>query len=288
MEKTCTVCHESKPLGSFYRARTKDGYAGVCRACIRSRPRDARSRTEKRCPRCGEVKPLAEFHKNAHRADGVQQYCAPCTREFANNYYAEKAHDLLISKTYGLERGEYAKMLATQGGVCAICREPETAVFRGRPKKLALDHDHADGHVRALLCNKCNTILGRADDDLDLLRACIAYVELHKLAPRKPPAVAQRITLWESRPKWVRRPPQPPAMEGVKTCSRCGETKAVTEFHAARDYADGRAYACAACENKRKERRRAEHPVEAQASRDREHAKRRASRAARKAAAQSS
>jgi hypothetical protein len=234
------------------------------------------------------VKPLAEFHKNAHRADGVQQYCAPCTREFANNYYAEKAHDLLISKTYGLERGEYAKMLATQGGVCAICREPETAVFRGRPKKLALDHDHADGHVRALLCNKCNTILGRADDDLDLLRACIAYVELHKLAPRKPPAVAQRITLWESRPKWVRRPPQPPAMEGVKTCSRCGETKAVTEFHAARDYADGRAYACAACENKRKERRRAEHPVEAQASRDREHAKRRASRAARKAAAQSS
>lgn len=36
----------------------------------------------KKCARCGFTKPLTEFLKNAARADGVQTYCALCTRKY--------------------------------------------------------------------------------------------------------------------------------------------------------------------------------------------------------------
>lgn len=35
---------------------------------------------EKRCPKCGEVKPLSGFHRNKSSKDGRHAYCKPCTR----------------------------------------------------------------------------------------------------------------------------------------------------------------------------------------------------------------
>lgn len=40
---------------------------------------DAPAQT-KRCPRCGEVKLLTEFHRHAARPDGRQSYCRECQR----------------------------------------------------------------------------------------------------------------------------------------------------------------------------------------------------------------
>lgn len=48
----------------------------------------------------------------------------------------------------------YAQTEAAQGGVCAICKQPEQ--FR----KLSVDHDHNTGLVRGLLCANCNRCLG--------------------------------------------------------------------------------------------------------------------------------
>ncbi|WP_406418459.1 endonuclease VII domain-containing protein [Streptomyces sp. NBC_01614] len=65
-------------------------------------------------------------------------------------------------------------MLERQGGACAICR--------GRNKsghQLHVDHDHTTGRVRALLCQQCNAMLGHARDDIETLRAAIAYLERH-------------------------------------------------------------------------------------------------------------
>lgn len=76
----------------------------------------------------------------------------------------------------------YDRMLADQGGACAICLQPE---WRLNPRSgvlhtLAVDHDHATGAVRGLLCNRCNIVLGHAKDDRDLLRGMIAYLERHQ------------------------------------------------------------------------------------------------------------
>ena len=35
---------------------------------------------EKRCTKCGEVKPLSGFHRNKSSKDGRHAYCKPCTR----------------------------------------------------------------------------------------------------------------------------------------------------------------------------------------------------------------
>lgn len=94
--------------------------------------------------------------------------------------------NLRLKRTFGITLDDYNAMLEAQGGVCAICRGPETSIDRriGRPFALAVDHCHAaekDGKmkIRGLLCTGCNSILGRAHDDIKLLRAAIAYLERH-------------------------------------------------------------------------------------------------------------
>jgi hypothetical protein len=40
-----------------------------------------------------------------------------------------------------------------------------------------IDYDnHALGTVRGLLCNRCNTILGMARDNIEILKQAIAYL----------------------------------------------------------------------------------------------------------------
>lgn len=67
----------------------------------------------------------------------------------------------------------------------------ERALLTGRPKptgcdicggndkrwRLAYDHCHAKGHFRGWLCRRCNLVLGRVNDDPNLLRRMIAYLE---------------------------------------------------------------------------------------------------------------
>lgn len=46
----------------------------------------------------------------------------------------------------------------------------------GSTKNLAVDHNHDDGHVRGLLCQPCNTILGRWNDDPDIVEKALTYL----------------------------------------------------------------------------------------------------------------
>lgn len=67
-------------------------------------------------------------------------------------------HDQEMGRRYGLLPGQYQTMLANQAGRCFICG--------GRPapsRRLSVDHDHATGDVRGLLCDPCNTFLARAE-----------------------------------------------------------------------------------------------------------------------------
>jgi hypothetical protein len=63
---------------------------------------------------------------------------------------ADRAHEKYVQKTYGLEPGQYAEMLERQNGRCAICTRLPVR------RRLAVDHDHNTGAIRALLCHTCN------------------------------------------------------------------------------------------------------------------------------------
>lgn len=74
---------------------------------------------------------------------------------------------------YGLSLEQFDEMIAQQHGVCAICKVKR--VVRGEPH-LHVDHDHQSGLVRGILCHHCNMILGHSRDSVDVLEACIAYL----------------------------------------------------------------------------------------------------------------
>lgn len=104
------------------------------------------------------------------------------------------AHERTVRK-YGLEQGQYDQLKAHQGGVCAIC-----AKAKGTTKRLAVDHDHATGLVRGLLCYRCNDLLGKIRDDPGFFTRGLQYLT-------NPPAATVGFVL---RPKMVDRRTPPP------------------------------------------------------------------------------
>jgi hypothetical protein len=61
-------------------------------------------------------------------------------------------------RLYGLTEEQYQVQLRRQGGICALCRKPETA--KGGFTRLGVDHDHSTGRPRGLLCISCNISIG--------------------------------------------------------------------------------------------------------------------------------
>jgi hypothetical protein len=74
-----------------------------------------------------------------------------------------------LQRRYGLSRADYDALLKRQGGVCAICAKPSE-------KTLCVDHCHATGSIRGLLCPKCNRGLGYLADDQSALIAALVYL----------------------------------------------------------------------------------------------------------------
>ena len=62
-------------------------------------------------------------------------------------------------------------MIESQNNKCKVCK---TDLEPG--KKTHVDHDHATGAVRGILCNHCNLALGLIKDDPKILQAMIDYL----------------------------------------------------------------------------------------------------------------
>lgn len=77
-----------------------------------------------------------------------------------------------LKRAFNITIEEWEALYVAQGGCCAICHRPDA---RGRGR-LHVDHDHASGRVRGLLCTNCNNGLGRFQDDPVLLASAIDYL----------------------------------------------------------------------------------------------------------------
>ena len=76
-----------------------------------------------------------------------------------------------LRKRFGISLAVYHEIDAAQGGVCAICQKPEP-VYRHLP----VDHCHATGKIRGLLCSHCNKAIGSFGDDVSVLQRAIDYL----------------------------------------------------------------------------------------------------------------
>lgn len=180
--KYCTRCCEYKAITLFPRSRQAGAHKGVhatcysCRNTLR-RKKDAphfrgmnvsvsdmrckEADNNKYCTGCGQYKDLQQFAKHPTAHKKCQNRCKACNRREA------------LERDFGMTGHDYEVLLVSQGGVCGICKCPP---HESRYGCLAVDHDHVTGLVRGLLCDQCNTGLGKFNDDCDVLHAAIEYV----------------------------------------------------------------------------------------------------------------
>jgi len=128
----------------------------------------------KRCPNCRSVKAVGEFPKNRASKDGLATYCKPChnqrMKEISDRLYGGHKNYLLLRR-YGIDEVGVMALLQQQGGRCAIC---------GLEGPTHVDHGHRTGVIRGVLCFSCNRGLGKARDEVLVLKLCTDYL-------RKPP-----------------------------------------------------------------------------------------------------
>jgi hypothetical protein len=108
-------------------------------------------------------------------------WCADCSRAHKRKLTPEQNRERNLKSLYGITVEQYDEMEAAQAGLCAICRQPEVVVdYRsGDLQRLAVDHCHDTGDIRALLCAKCNKGLGCFGHDIEQMRLAITYLEKH-------------------------------------------------------------------------------------------------------------
>lgn len=73
---------------------------------------------------------------------------------------------------YGLSDEDFALMVQKQGGTCLLCLRPF-----GADLPPCIDHCHATGKVRGILCRGCNTGLGSFREDHAALARAAAYIQ---------------------------------------------------------------------------------------------------------------
>jgi hypothetical protein len=159
--------------------------------------------TEKLCRKCQEVKPLSEFFVERRMRDGRQNHCKACDtkkamawraqpgkkdaeRKRQREWYHANPEKIKQSRgksrlrAYGLTPPEYDAMVSGQDNQCAICKSPAEMEKHGI---LSVDHCHATGAVRGLLCSRCNHALGHLRDNPVVAHAAADYLERHAAKP---------------------------------------------------------------------------------------------------------
>lgn len=144
--QVCKRCGHEKPLDDFQFRKDTGKYRGVCKACTSSDN-------------------LARYHNNGATKDAHWE-----------------AHKRYVLKKYGLTEESYQALWDNQRGLCAICEVAMEPWGERRGKgvnqnQAVIDHCHASGHVRGLLCNLCNSGLGKFRDNATALRKAANYLE---------------------------------------------------------------------------------------------------------------
>lgn len=134
------------------------------------------------CPSCNSEKRLTEFHKNKASKNGHATYCKICAVRKSRKHHAKRMatdpsyrrskKDSYIKYSHGISLEEYERRLSEQNG-CAICG---TTSPKGG---WHLDHDHTTGKRRKFLCNPCNRGIGYLQDDVEILKKAINYLNEH-------------------------------------------------------------------------------------------------------------
>jgi hypothetical protein len=106
----------------------------------------------------------------------------PFRRRSREYHHAHRQERLLAmrewkrKKVYGLSPELFEEMFQKQGYSCAICKKNISNSTRNQH----VDHDHATGKVRGILCSCCNVGIGQFEDDIRRMELAISYIKSHR------------------------------------------------------------------------------------------------------------
>lgn len=128
-----------------------------------------------------------EKEKERSRANWREWYSKPENAEserkrvsaYQRKWRADNKEELRVRNSmfrHNLSREEVTALLDIKH--CQAC---QVALVFGKVKGgLNIDHDHATGKVRGVLCRECNLSLGNLDDSPQRLRLLAEYLERNK------------------------------------------------------------------------------------------------------------
>lgn len=149
------------------------------------------------CLKCGDV--LTDSNWHTSRRNKHYHICNQCfnrvmtknNQRFRENhpeYYKEnwekyrfKQLNKRLKRVYGITYEEALDIEKSQDYKCAICKKPfdQSLWHNGMTLtyKFVIDHDHQTNNVRGLLCQNCNTLIGHAHDNIEILNNAVEYLQ---------------------------------------------------------------------------------------------------------------
>jgi len=85
--------------------------------------------------------------------------------------------DKYLRRTYNISLADYHQMLLKQDHRCLLCLGEGFLMQDTHNMRLVVDHCHASGKVRGLLCHNCNRALGLLQDNQQTLERALAYLK---------------------------------------------------------------------------------------------------------------
>lgn len=198
MNKKCNRCLSEKELSLFGKNKyTYDGLYSLCKECASKTQKIYREKNKEKIKlkikewgikniekrRSYSAKSRANNLEKRRKADRDYKRKLRKIPEIRikinnnmklwRNKFPERVKNNHLKSRYGITLEEYNNKFIEQNESCAICKIHQDDI----KICLSVDHCHKTGKIRGLLCSSCNILLGKAKDDIFILKESISYLK---------------------------------------------------------------------------------------------------------------
>lgn len=175
--KVCSTCEVLKDKTEYHFRKDTKTLTGQCKACKAAKVNRDRRNKLARTRRENSTPEEKEKLNSYGRAKYEELKMTPTKFEARadRNYFSK------IKRMFGISKEEYIQLFDSQRGRCDIC-----GAKPADRSHLGVDHNHASGQIRGLLCSLCNLAVGNVKDSPEIGRKLVSYIEKHlKLSASK-------------------------------------------------------------------------------------------------------
>lgn len=184
--KQCTRCKRALPEDDFrIRSDKTSNRQRICRKCESECSKNYAKLHRKRITEGRREYQKDYKQKNKTHLNDIQRRRYHEIVDEKHSYYSvyrntDRSRNFYLQRRYGITLDEFNEKLGQQGNGCAICGSVSGKANK-KHDRLTVDHNHATGELRGILCHKCNFGLGHFGDDIELLLKAIEYLKSYNL-----------------------------------------------------------------------------------------------------------